>query len=93
MGSRQEDSHEILTSSIEAFVTADPRASERQNVAVGDEVSSQVARLGILAPTARNVTVVLACPPLGEQGAVGADARASPGSSQQVHVSVTQVCT
>ena len=78
MGSCQEDSLEILTSSIEAFVTADPRASERQNVAVGDEVSSEVARLGILAPAAGHMTVVLASSPLGIQSAVGADARASP---------------
>ena len=67
-----------LTSSIEALVAADPRAGEWQDVAVGHEVSPEVARLGVLASAAGHVAVVLACPPLGVQGAVGTDARTTP---------------
>ena len=67
-----------LIGPVEPLSTADPGAGKRQDVAVGDEVSSEVACLGILAPAAGHMTVVLASSPLGIQGAVGADARASP---------------
>ncbi len=45
---------------IEPLAAADPRAGERQDVAVRDEVSSKVARLGVLSTAAGNVAVVLA---------------------------------
>jgi hypothetical protein len=51
-----------------------------------DEMRSQVTRLGIFSTAAGYVTVVLARATLGKQGAVGTDAGAAPGPSQQIHV-------